>query len=170
MKLAELMKMHHAGMMQVKDLCDGTYLVACHSKDGVSVSTDGAKQLLEAYGWTAYTCPITDCMSHTNKFLNTVKKADAPASFLDNTEVTFKQSCPCDSEKSVWRTHVIFDDRDEEYTMIEGKPGLGGRFNVLCSSDSYVKPVSFNTIGGALDYLMLVGGFTAKPEENLEEE
>ena len=163
-----------SGLLTIQENADNTYTLNYkRAKDALTVDKDQMTEIMSGFGWTKYSCEVLKATSHMNSFATKLKKFDPDKKQLNRADVTFEHSHMPDSIKNVWRTRLTFNDSGKQFTIVEGLPGLGGKYSILSSMDGFGSSTGFSNMLDALEYIFshskkksILDGYT---DEELEE-
>lgn len=135
MILSQLITVYDAGFTKISENADGSVTFGTKSESPVTVTSTQCEGVIEGMGWTKYSASIGKLMSHMGSFLRAVKRVELTDDELKSCNVTFEQTYMPNSTKNVWRTRMAFEN--VSFTIVEGRPGMGGRYAVMASTDGY---------------------------------
>lgn len=174
MQLGNMLDIQKAGLLVIQKNADNTFTLNYkRAKDALTVDQDQMKEIMSGFGWTRYRCDVLKATSHMNSLATKLKKFDPDKKQLNRADVTFEHSYMPDSVKNVWRTRITFNDSGKQFTIVEGLPGLGGKYSILSSMDAFGSSTGFSNMLDALEYVFdhskkksILDGYT---EEELAE-
>lgn len=149
MELAKLVEMYNAGFMKISENADGSFTFGTKSANPVTLESEQSHDVINGLGWEKYSTSISKVVSHMNSFLRAAKTSDLSDDEMNSCEVRFEQSFMPNSTKNVWRTRLYFHDKS--FTIVEGRPGMGGRYAVMSSEDNFCNFVGFSKLTEAIN-------------------
>lgn len=149
MEFKKLLEMYKAGVSKVKHNADGSFTFAYNKSSPITLGKSDAEKLLQSLGWTKMSTSVEKACSHMGGIISKINSCRKDEVHFD---VTFEHSCIADSTKNVWRTKIEFKNR-RKFTIIEGITGLGGKYSVMSSIDSFSKSKGFSKMEDALNYV-----------------
>lgn len=149
MEFKNLLDMYKAGVCKVRCNADGTFTFAYNTAAPITLSAADARKLMTKLGWKKIATTYDKAASHMGGIIGKFKSNMAGERQFS---LSFEHSCISDTTKNVWRTRVTFKN-GKTFTIVEGISGLGGKYAVMSSEDSFTSAEGFQKMDEAVKYI-----------------